>query len=203
VALQHPQWTAEEQKGFLEDFVDEIKRLTHLAEDLLFLQKNQTPPQDFKKINFLAIVKDSIQRIDPLCKDKYIKIKSNIPKDKIEISGVEKELEKLCFNLLHNAVKFSPKKSSIKLNLSTKGNQVVLEIKDAGPGISKADQEQVFDRFFKADSSRSFDYQGAGLGLSIVRKIIRTHQGQIKVKSHPGMGTTFTVLLPKFKNTSS
>lgn len=100
----------------------------------------------------------------------------------------------VCSNLIENAIKYSRPGGKIVVSCRPEGNQTVLEVSDDGIGISAGDLPRVFDRFFRADGSRSS--AGAGLGLSIAQSIIRAHHGQITIASEPGQGTVVSVRLP-------
>jgi signal transduction histidine kinase len=98
--------------------------------------------------------------------------------------------------LIHNSIKFTPQAGSIKVSLRKHDAKADFSISDTGVGISEEDQERIFERFYKADKSRTRSTGGSGLGLSIVKKIIDLHKGMIQVESKVGMGTTFIVSLP-------
>ena len=105
-------------------------------------------------------------------------------------------LSEVWINLIHNSIKFTPQGGSIKVMLSQVGDQVEFRIVDTGVGISEDDQTRIFERFFKADKSRTNSGGSSGLGLSIVKKIVELHQGTVEVESKVNVGTTFTVSLP-------
>ena len=97
-------------------------------------------------------------------------------------------------NLLSNAIKFTPAGGEIRINTRSTSNSVSVEIKDSGIGISTGDLPHIFERFFKADKSRS--NPGSGLGLAIVQSIVKAYGGTVEVTSGVGQGTVFTVYLP-------
>jgi signal transduction histidine kinase len=99
-------------------------------------------------------------------------------------------------NLLANAIKFTPAGGSIALRSSRHEGTAVLEITDTGIGIAPADQEHLFERFYRTDKATKAAIQGSGLGLAISQTIITAHQGTIAVTSTPGIGTTFRIELP-------
>ncbi|MCZ1269329.1 sensor histidine kinase, partial [Paenibacillus tundrae] len=99
-------------------------------------------------------------------------------------------------NLIHNAIKFTPEGGKIDVFLTQGEGKVSVRITDNGPGITKQDQLRIFERFYKADQSRTRALGGSGLGLSIVHKIAEMHGGIVSVFSEPGAGATFTVQLP-------
>lgn len=114
----------------------------------------------------------------------------------LELLAVESELYRLVFNLLLNAIHYTPSGGEVVLSLSREGHQALLQVRDNGIGISPADQRRLFDRFFRSDGGRSRSQGGTGLGLSIAAAIVRRHQGEITVSSKPGAGSLFSVRLP-------
>lgn len=114
----------------------------------------------------------------------------------LHVLGVESELYRLVSNLLLNAIQYTPPGGEVLLRLSREGTYGWLQVQDSGIGITPADQERIFDRFFRSDPGRSRRQGGTGLGLSIVAAIVRRHHGQISVDSKVGSGSVFSVKLP-------
>jgi signal transduction histidine kinase len=110
------------------------------------------------------------------------------------VQADETLISRILLNLLSNAVKFSPEGSEIRLELLLDGEQIRLCVSDSGMGITADDIDQIFEPFYRAEAAR--DIRGTGLGLNIVQDCVERHQGQIRVESEPGKGTTFTVTLP-------
>ena len=104
------------------------------------------------------------------------------------------------YNLLENAVKFTDNGGYININISENNNTLEISIKNSGTGISNQDIHYVFDKFYKTDKSRSIDKKGLGLGLYIVKKIVKLHSGDINVKSKVGEYTQFNLYIPKKQN---
>ncbi|HEY5466568.1 MAG TPA: HAMP domain-containing sensor histidine kinase, partial [Clostridia bacterium] len=113
--------------------------------------------------------------------------------DNIDFLGHEELMQQVWINLVSNAVKFSHDGGTIRISLKRAGGRVIFQIADQGIGIPDEAKSQIFDRFFKADKSRSED--GNGLGLAIVKKIVEVHRGKVSFESEAGKGTTFTVEL--------
>jgi len=116
--------------------------------------------------------------------------------DEVSISADADLLDQVWLNLLHNSIKFTPDGGSIKVELCERADKAEFTIADTGIGIAPEDQVHIFERFYKADKSRTRSKEGSGLGLSIVKKIIELHTGSIDVHSKLGQGTTFIVCLP-------
>ena len=112
--------------------------------------------------------------------------------------GDSRAIERVLINLIHNAIKFTPEEGKITVKSRHLDKQTVeISVSDTGIGISEEDQSLIFERFYKADKSRSNDKKGTGLGLSIVQKILHNHGQSIKVASRPGEGSCFTFTLSR------
>jgi signal transduction histidine kinase len=109
-------------------------------------------------------------------------------------------LERLVLNLVDNAIKFTPEHGRVMIRVGRDGDQARIDVEDSGMGLSAEDAQRVFERFFRADASRSSKTEGAGLGLSLVHWIAEQHGGVVSVRSRPGEGSTFTVTLPIIKH---
>ena len=116
--------------------------------------------------------------------------------EKTLVSGDARMLQRMLANILDNAVKYTPSGGKIEVSLTeTKNHNITISIKDTGVGISGADLNRIFERFYRCDQSRS--QPGTGLGLSLARAIARAHGGDITVTSTVNQGSTFTIILPK------
>jgi len=106
------------------------------------------------------------------------------------------KLREVFTNLLHNAIEYNRPEGSIELALGRENGHIRVEVRDTGIGIAPEAREHIFERFYRADRTRSRDRGGSGLGLTIAQSIVQEHQGTIEVESTPGKGSTFTVKLP-------
>ncbi len=111
-------------------------------------------------------------------------------------------LERVVLNLLDNAIKFTPNGGHIQLTVASENGSALLRVEDKGIGIPPEAVPHIFDRFYRAEPSRSKQIQGVGLGLALARWIVEKHRGSITVKSEPGAGTCFTVCLPLYPTDS-
>ena len=109
------------------------------------------------------------------------------------------KIQQVLYNLIDNAIKFSNANSTITVETTEKSEKVLISVKDTGIGIPKDSINQIWDRFYKIDSSRGKDKKGTGLGLSIVKEIIQVHNENINVVSTENVGTEFIFTLTKFK----
>jgi two-component system sensor histidine kinase SenX3 len=112
------------------------------------------------------------------------------------IKGDRDALVQVLYNLIDNAIKFSGKSKHIDVSLVLKDNELHLSVKDFGIGISPADQEKVFERFYRCREPQEAGIRGSGIGLAIVKKIVEDHGGYLTLESTPGKGSNFTVRIP-------
>jgi two-component system phosphate regulon sensor histidine kinase PhoR len=117
----------------------------------------------------------------------------------LRVCGEENLLERLIFNLMDNAIRYTPAGGKIDVSLTAEAGFVVLRVQDSGIGIPDASLPFLFDRFYVVDKSRSKESGGSGLGLAIVKEVVDAHRATIEVRSRPGEGTTFIVRFPEFR----
>lgn len=178
-------------KSNLEEVV-RLQKLTDSIMELSMLEKIGTSIP-FETIELTEIVKKAIDNVSKLSMSKNIRINSKIGKARIE--GHKKSLIELFTILLDNAIKYSNKGSKVALHSKNKQDFFDITVSDNGTGIDKVDLAHIFERFYRADKSRSAK-SGYGLGLSIAKEIVDLHKGTISVKS-TDKGSAFTVTLPK------
>jgi signal transduction histidine kinase len=141
------------------------------------------------------IVSSVIKRLAPLAEAKHITIKKDL--SDVKVMGDKASIVTVVGVLLDNAIKYSPPKAEVWVEVSRKDGHGLVTITDHGPGIAEADLPHIFERFYRADSSRtSGDVAGNGLGLSIAQKIVATAHGSITARSEAGKGSAFILRLP-------
>ncbi len=197
VNLRDPKLKLKDARQLIHDSIVEVDRLTTLSNDLLsltrFQQKNST---QFTSVDLPSVIATSIKRLKPQAVDKKIKIINRTGHD--SVLGHQDLLIQLFTILLDNAIKYSHPDSKIEIYSESQDKQVKIYFKDSGIGIASSDIPKIFDRFYRADAARTHQSSGGfGLGLSIAKKIINDHRGNISVRSRLGQGTTFIVTLPK------
>jgi len=197
-ALLEKNMTAKDAKKLIASNLEEVINLQSLSDNLLTLtqysNKNNTG-STWQAIPFLEIPEDALKKITPLAKKKHITIRHEGVD--VSIQGDLHTLSKLFVILLENAIKYSPKDSVIAITSEKTDHILRVSIKDQGVGIDEKDLPHIFDRFYRADKSRTkTDVAGYGLGLSIAKTIVETYKGSISVKSKNEKGSTFTVQLP-------
>ncbi len=180
---------------FIRESLEEVKRLTMLSNNLLFLARNNSKKNSlFSKVSFSEICKKQIEIMRPYGDTKDVSIKNFIDDDLI-VLGNGDDLIRLLVNLLKNAIDYNKTGGSVTVVLTKKDNKIILSIEDTGIGIKNEDLPHIFERFYKADDSRVQNMSGTGLGLAIVKEIVDEHHGLIKVKSTFHKGTIFEVIL--------
>lgn len=195
-ALENDQLSPEEKRRYLSIIQAESARLSRITEDLLRLTSLESENAKFepKSYRLDRQIRDLVLSSEPQWFAKGIDMQVSL--DEVSITADEDLLSQVWTNLIHNSIKFTPQGGKICVGLSQQSDQIQFRISDSGLGISVEDQERVFERFFKADKARTRSNGGSGLGLSIVKKIVEMHRGNIKLESQPGEGTTFTIYLP-------
>jgi two-component system, OmpR family, phosphate regulon sensor histidine kinase PhoR len=186
-------------KKFLATMHKHAERLNLLVEDLLELSRLETRrlPLNFQAIQLRTCVARALERSDSLINTVGATVQVDIPDEVPVVEADPVKMEQAIFNLLDNALKYGGK-PGLKVWMSVKrsGSDLLLEVKDNGPGIPLADQPHIFERFYRVHKDRSRDAGGTGLGLSIVKHTIQAHGGTVSLDSAPGSGATFTIRLP-------
>jgi len=194
--LENDELTSEERHHYLGIIEDESMRLSRVTEDLLKLASLESDQLRFepKPYRLDKQIRSLILACEPQWSEKSIQF--DISLAELEITADEDLLSQVWINLFHNAIKFTPETGTIQVTLSSRDNHAKVRISDTGIGIPEDDRERIFERFYKADKSRTRSSGGSGLGLSIVKKIVDLHTGTIEVESEPHQGTTFIISLP-------
>jgi two-component system, OmpR family, phosphate regulon sensor histidine kinase PhoR len=182
----------------------EVEQMSQMVEELLELSALEggelpVPDESVPVVDLLI----AIDRLRPLIDDKEINLVFDVPADIPPIRGDVAHLQHVLRNLVHNAVKFTPPHGTITVSAAAVGGQVELRCADTGVGIRSEDLTRIFERFWKADSSRRRDGEGSGLGLAITRHVVAAHQGTIRAESEFGHGATFVVTLPAWVTVGS
>ncbi len=179
----------------------ETDRLTKLTSNILTLNEldPKTVTLEISTFDINSIIKHTIETFEGLCKKKKIQFQLTFSGETQYVKADKGKITQVVYNLVDNAIKFSQENSSIQISVRDKGEKAYISVKDNGIGIPKEDIDKIWDRFYKSDSSRGRDKKGSGLGLSITREIILSHNEHIDVVSTVGVGTEFTFSLPAEK----
>lgn len=191
----------------LRDLLDMMQangmRLLKLINDLLDLVRLESGQmrvkQDVVAVEpfFLGLA----QSVRQVASDKKLKLETRV-EDLDEVVVDRDKLEKISLNLLFNALKFTPAGGSVKVSAKRDGNDWVLEVSDTGMGIAPEQMQNVFRRFWQADTSSQRKFQGAGIGLALVKELVEVQKGTVAVQSEVGKGTTFTARFPYVEPTA-
>ncbi len=168
-------------------------RLSKMVKTLLDMSELQTVGQD-DKIMVDALVDEVLADLDPLAQEKNIKLTGKCKN--ITMVGSDILIYRMVYNLVENAIKYNHSGGQVTVTAYRKEKHVYLSVEDTGNGIPEELRERVFEPFFRVDKSRSRELGGVGLGLALVREIVRVHDGSITVRSNPSGGTVFDVILP-------
>ncbi|MCP1163250.1 MULTISPECIES: envelope stress sensor histidine kinase HitS [Bacillus] len=195
-ALQDDNLSEEKRKHYLTIIETETTRLSKLSQNLLKLtlleSEEYTPEKATYRLD--QQLKQIVLNSEPLWAEKEIELDLDL--EKVHITADQESMSQVWINLIHNSIKFTPSGGTITIQLQEHEKFVEIRIRDTGIGISKKQKQHIFERFFKADSSRNRAYGGSGLGLAIVKKVVDLHRGEIKVESIEGHGAEFSVRIP-------
>ncbi len=189
VALRNPRNTLNDLRVLTESNLEEVERMSKIVNDLLILSRSQRLKEThFSKIDLSEAVIKMAHKMRQQALNKNVSL--NVTKTEGGfISGDNDAVEQMILNILQNAVNYTPEKGSIEVALENKENFIELKITDTGIGIEKNKLSRIFERFYKADDSRTSVTEGAGLGLSIVKEIVDNHRGKITISSELNKGT--------------
>ncbi|MDP2874446.1 MAG: ATP-binding protein [bacterium] len=197
VLLRDKNLDLSQAKEQLTSNLEEIDKLKSLTDYFLTLSRYQNTEAKLplETIDLAEVVGEACERLSALAKEKKIAIVQNLQRVKVKANRVS--LGELVSILLDNALKYSHENGQVKVSVEAKKNQAMIKIEDSGIGIKSSDLPFVFNRFYRADSSRTKEnVKGYGLGLAIAKSIVDLHQGKMTVESVVDKGSTFTVLLP-------
>ncbi len=184
----------EDLRRVMEGVQRESIRMGHLVEDLLLLARlDEGQSLKLEPIDLVAVVAESVATARTLGPQWPVALVAGAP---VEVSADPLRIRQVVDNLLANVRVHTPSRTSTTVTVSSDASCAIVTVEDHGPGMSTEDLHRIFERFFRADTSRSREHGGAGLGLSIVDAIARAHGGSVSVTSAPGSGTTFIVRVP-------
>ncbi len=197
VTLRSPNLTKTEAIEQLRSNLEEVDRLKSLSEGLLALASTDKNDEAIDSVNISGVVSAANQRVAKIAELKKIKIVTSKTDKQLIVKGNRQSLVDLLVILLDNAIKYSSNGQSVKIETARHNKNVFIRVIDHGQGISGGDLPRIFDRFYRADTSRSkINVDGYGLGLAIAKKIADRHKASIDVITAPGKGATFTLKLP-------
>ncbi|HHU69474.1 MAG TPA: cell wall metabolism sensor histidine kinase WalK [Thermoanaerobacterales bacterium] len=183
-------------KEFLKDINTEIDRLSQLVENLLNLARlDKIKDLNKKEIDVMKLANNITGRLRPLADEKNIKLSTRGRiKGKLKIDA--EKLYHIIWNLADNAIKYTPNGGKVYISLIEEKERLIIRVRDTGIGIPEGEIENIFEPFVRIDKARCRESGGFGLGLSLVKEIVETQNGEIKVKSRQDKGSVFTIILP-------
>ncbi|MBU9766771.1 sensor histidine kinase [Mycobacterium sp. TNTM28] len=187
---------------FADKMVAESQRLADMVGELIELSRLQGAERlpDLGAVDVDTVVSEALSRHKVAADKADISITTDAPTG-FRVLGDATLLVTAIANLVSNAIAYSPNGSGISISRRRRGGSVEIAVTDRGIGIAKADQERVFERFFRVDKARSRATGGTGLGLAIVKHVAANHNGTIRLWSQPGTGSTFTLSIPAYPET--
>jgi two-component system phosphate regulon sensor histidine kinase PhoR len=194
----------EERSHFLSIIKRHTDRLINIVSELLLLSEverksapwGEEPKAAFEDVDFKEIVHSSIEALKSRVEEKSLHVSLSMGEDLPKFRGDRFLLEQMFINLIDNAVKYTPEGGTIGVQVNHGNSHFGIEVSDTGIGIPKEHLPRIFERFYRADKTRSRKLGGTGLGLSIVKHVVIMHGGEIKVESEAGKGSRFIITLP-------
>jgi len=188
----------EDVRGALGSLQEEVERLVTIVQRLFALSRLDAGEAQTErvKVNLNHLAETTVDQMSLLAEEKNISLRC-LTKEIVEVEGDRTRLKQVIVNLLDNAIKYTPNGGRVELAVSSKNGTAFVEVKDTGPGIPESAVPHVFKRFYRADEVHSRDFEGAGLGLAIVRSIASAHGGAVSVSNQSDAGCRVTVSLPK------
>jgi signal transduction histidine kinase len=180
--------TIHTQTLHLATLIEDLRILAIVDAGALTLNKSHGSP--------ISVIQDSAAHFSQRAREREIKLDVSVNGIDITVDFDETRIRQIVSNLIENALTHTPNSGTISVSLVGESNGLTMSVSDSGPGISSNDLPRIFDQFYRADQSRARVTGGAGLGLTIVKRLVEAHGGHISVTSKPGHGATFTVVLP-------
>ena len=212
---EHPE-SGDAAEETIQMVTEQNERLSKLVRTLLDMSELQTVARG-DKIELQGLIEEVLTDLEPLAQEKNIEriqkaqsksdgradgteesvldsVNNNgKPEDELILTGSDILIYRMIYNLVENAIKYNRTDGSVTVSAKREKNEVVLTVADTGNGIDESFREQIFEPFFRVDKSRSRELGGVGLGLAMVREIVRAHDGKIEVRGNEQGGTTFEV----------
>ena len=194
---EHPESTAVAEET-IQMVTEQNERLSKLVRTLLDMSELQTVSRN-DRIELHSLIEEVLTDLEPLAQEKRVELiqksqgagaKAN---EELFLTGSDILIYRMLYNLVENAIKYNRENGSVTVSAIKEKNKVILKVSDTGNGIDEAFREQIFEPFFRVDKSRSRELGGVGLGLAMVREVVRVHDGTIEVYTNKHSGTTFEV----------
>ena len=190
--------TEEKRKQIALLINSESKRLARMVEIFLNVERLSAGQMELKReaIGVKQMMEVCMDRVSPLAERKRIGLTLEPVPEDLQLTGDRELMEYACYNLLTNAVKYSPQRTQVTASASRDGAHIRIAVKDQGIGMDQKEVKQIFQKFYRTKRAEESGEAGTGIGLSIVQQIVEQHGGQIQVTSQPGAGSCFTLVFP-------
>jgi two-component system phosphate regulon sensor histidine kinase PhoR len=189
----------EQRRRFLDIIARQANRLESIFEDLLSLSRaerlSERGAMELTMEPLEPVLESAVELVRRAAGDRGVAVEVDCPPDLTARINAAL-LEQAVFNLVDNAVRYSPEGASVQVTARPSDGEVVISVRDTGPGIASEHLPRIFERFYRADRGRDRSSGGTGLGLAIVKHVAQSHGGRVSVESTPGQGSTFTIHLP-------
>jgi len=197
VALEEDR-SAEEYREAIGSALLEVRHLTRISQNLLFLTRGESGrvTLSFANLDLGRFAADTVRDLSPAAADRQMELEVSTPRVPVYVFADSGRMQQVLHNLVENALQYSDAGGRIQVRVAAAPGEALLSVSDTGVGIPADDLPYVFERFFRSKRSRRANPGGSGLGLSIVRWIVEAHKGRVTAESAPGRGSTFTVRLP-------
>jgi signal transduction histidine kinase len=188
----------QDQEKFLRTIGRETHRLTRLVDNILDFSRLEAGRREFHltPTDLAAVTQEVFDSFRPRLEEQGFRTELHLPAGLPPVMGEAQALQQCVANLIDNAVKYSRERKEIRIAAEARDGLVALSVSDRGIGIAPGDQPRIFEEFVRLGEGLVHEVKGTGLGLALVDYIVRGHNGRVEVKSTPGEGSTFTVLLP-------
>jgi heavy metal sensor kinase len=197
LALLHSR-SIDDCKSTLANQIEQFDKLNNVIHQLLTLAQAESGELQMARddIDVTSLLQELVDTFSLVASEKGVSLElASIPD--LTLTGDRQWLERAMINLIDNAIKYTPAKGRVSVSGRREGGEIVLEVADNGRGISQEALPRIFERFYRADPSRSKEIEGVGLGLSLVKWIVEQHRGTINVESRTDQGTRFSILFPE------
>jgi signal transduction histidine kinase len=182
----------------IEVMLGQVERLGRLVDQLLDLSRLESGeiPLRIEELPLQPLVDDLISEIEVALSGRGVRVDNHVPADLPALSVDRERVHQVLFNLVDNAVRFTPEGGHVTVSARRRNGSVEVAVSDTGAGIPPEHLPRLFERFYRADPARARGDGGTGIGLAIARSVVEAHGGQIRAESEPGHGSVFTFDLP-------
>ena len=184
------------KKDFIARILKETDNMTNLINDILMISRLEAKEAEvtYSTVRMVPLLTEIFESVEPIAAEYQVTLHKECEPVSIEASA--KQLRELIMNLVSNGIKYNHPGGNVWVEISARGTDMCVRVRDDGCGIRKEDQDRIFERFYRVDKGRSKKMGGTGLGLSIVKHIAEYYNGHIELESEPGKGSCFTVTIP-------